>query len=102
METLTLDNVVTRAAAECIDERERYLVIFTHGVSGYVCRNAEATDESQALYKGLYRDCQIWIERRGIAAALRYVLKHLKDVPEMNGGQLTLDELLARISQIPK
>jgi hypothetical protein len=102
METITLDNVVTRAAAECIDERERYLVIFTHGVSGYVCRNAEATDESQALYKGLYRDCQIWIERRGIAVALRYVLNHLKDIPEMNGGQLSLEELLARISQIPK
>ena len=102
METTNLDKVVTRAAAECIDERERYLVIFTYGVNGYVCRNEGATDESQALYKGLYRDCQIWIERRGIAAALRYVLKHLQDVPEINGGQLTLEELLAQISQIPK
>ena len=102
MENLTLDELVARAAAECIDERERYLVIFTYGVNGYVCRNEGTTNEIQALYKGLYRDCQIWIERRGIAAALRYVLKHLKDVPEVNGGQLTLDELLARISQIPK
>jgi hypothetical protein len=101
MET-TLEKVVTAAAAECIDERERYLVIFTYGVNGYVCRNEGATDERHALYKGLYRDCQIWIERRGIAAALRYVLKHVNDVPGMNGLQLTLDELLARISQIPK
>jgi len=102
METTTQDKVIAHAAAECIDERERYLVIFTHGVNGYVCRNEGTTNESQALYKGLYRDCQIWIEQRGIAAALRYVLKNLKDVPEVTGGQLTLEELLARISQVPK
>lgn len=99
MEITTLDKLVTLAAAECIDERERYLVIFTHGVNGYVCRNAGTTDESQALYKGLYHDCQIWIERRGIAAALRYIVEHSREVPGLAGRALTLDELLARISQ---
>ena len=102
MEIMTLDKLVTRAAAECIDERERFLVIFTHGANGYVCSNAGATDESLALYKGLYQDCQVWIERRGIAAALRYIVEHLMDVPELTGRQLTLDELLARISRVQK
>jgi len=66
---MTLESMMNRAAAACLDERERHLVIFTEGANGYVCRNEGLTDESQALYHGTYLDCQIWIERRGIAAA---------------------------------
>jgi hypothetical protein len=99
---MTLNRLMTLAAAECIDERERYLVIFTQGSNGYVCLNSGATDESYALYKGMYRDCQIWIERRGIAAALRYLLQHLQEAPELTDQSLTSDELLMRISHISK
>ena len=91
---MTLDALMTRAAAESIDERERYLIMFTQGSNGYVCRNEGATDESRALYKGLYQDCQIWIERRGIVAALRYLSEHQREVPELNGQQLTPAEFL--------
>jgi hypothetical protein len=99
---MTLESLLDQAAAECIDERERHLVMFTLGANGYVCRNEGLTDESQALYHGSYRDCQIWIERRGIAAALRCILRHINDVPELTEQQLEPADLLARLSCLPK
>ena len=97
---MTLSTLMTRAAAECVDERERYLIMFTQGANGYVCKNEGLTDESQALYHGTYRDCQIWIERRGITVALREVLENLADVPELAGGGLALEEVLERLSSV--
>ena len=64
---MTLDGLMSQAALECIDTRERHLAIYTVGVNGYVCRNEGAMDESRALFKGVYRDCQAWIERQGIS-----------------------------------
>jgi hypothetical protein len=96
---LTLKELLDRAASECIDKRESYLVIFTVGVYGYVCRNAGSTDESRALFRGTYRECQIWIERRGIAAALDYVLAHIKEVPELSHRELSAHHLLEIVSQ---
>jgi hypothetical protein len=93
---MTLNAIMTRAASECIDERERYLIIFTQGANGYVCRNEGVTDESQALYHGTYRSCQIWIERRGIAAAMREVLQHLPELPKL--ANLGPAELLKELS----
>jgi len=98
---MTFDSLMAAAAAESVDERERYLIMFTHGANGYVCRNEGLTDESHALYHGTYRDCQVWIERRGVAAALACVSQHLPDVPELD-GQLLPADLLARLSQLPK
>jgi hypothetical protein len=98
---MTLDRLMTAAAAECIDERERYLVMFTQGTNAYVCRNEGSAAESQALYKGEYRDCQIWIERHGLAAAFRFISEHIKDVPELSAHPDPA-QLLAMISFIPK
>jgi hypothetical protein len=98
---MTLNELMTRAADVCIDQRERYLVIFTQGANGYVCRNEGLTDESQALYHGTYSDCQIWIERRGIATALRHVRQHLPEVPELAAPNLTAPELLELLSSVP-
>lgn len=95
---MTLDILMTRAAAECIDERERYLIIFTQGANGYVCRNEGVTTESQALFHGTYRDCQLWIERRGVAAALRHISQYLPDVPGLT--DLPATGLLQRLSHI--
>jgi hypothetical protein len=94
-DVMTLDGLMTGAAMESIDERERHLAIFTVGVNGYVCKNEPDADESKALFKGSYRECQAWIERRGIAAALRYVVKHMHDVPELNARGMTPSEILA-------
>lgn len=99
---MTLESLMNQAAAECVDERERYLVIFTEGANGYVCRNEGLTDESQALYRATYRDCQIWIERRGIAAALRCISLHLPEVPELAGKHLTPADLIPCLSRLPK
>jgi hypothetical protein len=99
---MTLDKLLTEAASECIDERERYLVMFTQGANGYVCRNEGLTDENQALFKGSYRDCQIWIERRGIAAALRYISEHSKEVPKLTGNGNSVDGLLTRLLHTPQ
>jgi hypothetical protein len=98
---MTLDALMTRAAGECIDERERYLIVFTQGANGYVCRNEGVTDESQALFHGTYRDCQVWVERRGVAAALRQVLQYLPEVPQLTGPQLTAAGLLEQLSYLP-
>ena len=99
---MTLNELMNAAGQVSIDEREAYLVIFTEGFSGYVCRNEGSTDESRALFKGTYRDCQIWIERRGLASALRYVIEHLAEVPELAVANLGRDELLAIISRLPE
>ncbi|MBV8114499.1 MAG: hypothetical protein JO300_07130 [Silvibacterium sp.] len=98
---MTLNALLTRAADVCVDERERYLVIFTAGANGYVCRNEGLTDESQALFHGTYRDCQIWIERRGITAALRHVLQYRAEVPELTAPDLTAIEVLELLSRVP-
>jgi len=97
---MTLDELMNGASQECINEREAYLIIFTEGFNGYVCRNEGSTDESRALFAGTYRDCQIWIERRGVAAALRYVREYMEEVPELSGGGpggVALLELLSRL-----
>lgn len=95
----TIQEVLDRAALECTEERERYLAIFTIGTDGYVCRNEAATDESRALFKGHYLDCQVWIERRGIAAALRYLTEHIKEVPELADRDAAAREILAFLMQ---
>jgi hypothetical protein len=97
---MTLSTLMSRAAEECVDEREQYLIIFTHGSNGYVCRNEGVTGVSKALYHGSYRDCQVWVERRGIAAALREILDHLSEVPELADASLTPAELLGHLSAV--
>ncbi len=97
---MTLDSLMAAAAAECVDERERYLIMFTQGTNGYVCRNEGLTDESHALYHGTYRDCQIRIERRGITAALRCILQHIHEVPEFAVDSLSAADLLYRLSHL--
>ena len=97
---LTLKELLDHAASECIDKRESYLVIFTVDVFGYVCRNESSTDESRAVFHGTYRECQIWIERRGIAAALVYVLAHIAEVPELSNGELSAYHLLEMIGRL--
>lgn len=99
---MKLDRLMNRAALECLDERERYLAIYTVGLNGYVCKNEGAVDESRALFKGIYRDCQVWIERRGIAAALKYVIEHMHEVPELSAQGLTSIEVLTPLSHPPQ
>ena len=89
------------AARECIDTREAHVIMFTEGLNGYVCPNEGVLAESRAVFKGTYRDCQVWVERRGIAAALRFVLEHRAEVPELSGGGLTAAECLEMISRLP-
>ena len=96
---MTLRELLDGAASECIDKRESYLVIFTVDVFGYVCLNKGSTDESRAVFHGTYRECQIWIERRGIAAALDYVLAHLGEVPELSQRELSAHHLLEMVLQ---
>jgi len=96
---LTLKELLDRAASECIDKRESFLVIFTIDVFGYVCLNESSTDESRAVFHGTYRECQIWIERRGIATALDYVLAHIAEVPELSDRELSAHYLLEIVSQ---
>jgi hypothetical protein len=98
---MTLDRLITLAALECVDERERHLAIYTVGLNGYVCRNDAQGDESHALFKGIYRDCQVWIERRGIAAAIKFVIAHMHEVPELNARELSHKEILALLARIP-
>jgi hypothetical protein len=56
---MTLDGLMTRAAMECMDERERHLAIYSSGSNAYVWRNEAVADKSRALFKGIYRDCQV-------------------------------------------
>jgi len=98
---MTLNALMTHAAAQCVDERERYLIIFTAGANGYVCKNEGLTDESQALYRGTYRDCQVWIERRGVVAALRTIRQFLPEIQELADPQLPAAGFLEQLSHIP-
>jgi hypothetical protein len=99
---LTLKELLDRAASECIDKRESYLVVFTVGLHGYVCLNEGATDVSRAIFHGTYRECQIWIERRGVSAALDYVLTHIAEAPELSHQDLSARQFLEIISQATK
>jgi hypothetical protein len=99
---MTLDGLMSQAALECIDTREQHLAIFTVGLNGYVCRNEAAMDESRALFKGTYRNCQTWIERQGISAALKYVIEHMNEVPELSTSGTTPREILALLSIPPQ
>src|SRR3954452_5521609 len=46
-EQVNIDELMTRAALECIDERERHLAIYSVGLNAYVCRNEAVVDESR-------------------------------------------------------
>jgi hypothetical protein len=91
---MTVDELMSRAAQKCIDMREAHLVMFTEGINGYVCRNEGSIAESRALFKGTYHECQVWIERRGVEAALRYVMEHTIETPELAAASRTGVELL--------
>jgi hypothetical protein len=99
---MTLERLMSLAALECVEERERHLAIFTVGMNGYVCKNEIDVDESRALFKGTYRDCQVWIERRGIGAALRCIIEQMSEVPELAIGTKTPAELLALLARDPQ
>jgi hypothetical protein len=98
---MTIEELMDGAAQECIDTREAHVIMFTEGLNGYVCPNEGVLAESRAVFKGTYRDCQIWVERCGISAALRYVLAHWAEVPELAAGGLTVAECLELISRLP-
>ena len=100
-EAMTLDNLMNGASEVCIDERETHLIMFTEGLNGYVCPNEGVVNENRAVFKGTYRDCQIWVERRGISAALRYVMEHQREVPELAAGGLRAAECIEMISELP-
>jgi hypothetical protein len=97
---MTLKELMNGAAQACIDTREAHVIMFTEGLNGYVCPNEGVLAESRAVFKGTYRDCQIWVERRGISAALRYVMEHRAEVPELSAGGLTAEECLELISRL--
>jgi hypothetical protein len=98
---MTIDEIMYGAGQQSIDTREAYLAMFTEGMNGYVCRNEGVTDESRALFEGTYRDCQVWIERRGLAAALRYVMAHMGEVAELAGSKLDGEKLLELLLWLP-
>jgi len=99
---LTLEELLDQAASECIDTRESYLVVFTVGANGYVCLNEGATYPSRALFHGTYRECQIWIERQGISAALDYLSSNIEQAPEIAESKLSARDLLKLITQSAK
>ncbi len=99
---MTLDGLMSGAALECIDARERHLAVYTVGLNGYVCKNEASMDESRALFKGIYRDCQAWIERQGISAALKYVIEHMNEVPALAVPGMTIDEILTLLAHPPE
>jgi hypothetical protein len=99
---MTLDGLMNRAALVCIDTRERHLAVYTVGLNGYVCLNEASMDESRALFKGVYRDCQAWIERQGISAALKYVIEHMNEVPALTVRGMTSSEVLGLLALPPE
>jgi|SRR5580698_2702836 hypothetical protein len=101
-DAMTLDQLLSQAAQECIVEREGHLAVFTTDLNGYVCRNDGAMEESRALFKGTYLECQVWIEQRGVAAALAYVSDHMAEVPELSRRGITVREVLALLSRQPE
>jgi hypothetical protein len=96
LQRMTINELMDQASEVCIDEREAYLILFTEGFNGYVCRNEGSALESHALYKGTYRNCQIWVERRGITAALRVVKKRIDEVAGLTQGEESLLERLTK------
>jgi hypothetical protein len=96
---MTIDELMDRASEACIDEREAYLILFTEGLNGYVCRNEGAALESHALFRGSYRDCQIWVERRGVAAALLVLKGRISEVPGPAHTELSIQSLLDRLAR---
>jgi hypothetical protein len=99
---MTLNELMNGAAWECIDEREAHVIIFTQGAIGYVCLNTMDTTESKALFRGEYRSCQVWIERRGVSAALNYIRDHLNEVPDFIASQSNLQAFLAMLTEQSK
>jgi hypothetical protein len=95
---MTLEELMQGAAQESIDTREAHVIMFTEGLNGYVCPNEGVLAESRAVFKGTYRDCQIWVERQGISSALRYVVAHRA---ELSGGELMAADCLELISRLP-
>lgn len=95
---MTIDELMNEASQACIDEREAYLIMFTEGFNGYVCRNDAAVMESRALFKGTYRECQIWVERRGIMAALGVVRERMNGVKGLSEEEVSGRELIERIA----
>ena len=97
---MTIQELMNGAAQACIDTREAHVIMFTEGLNGYVCPNEGVLAESRAVFKGTYRDCQIWVERRGISAALRFVTAHRVEVPKLSAGDLMAAECLELISRL--
>lgn len=99
---MTIDELMYAASEACIDEREAHLIVFTEGLNGYVCWNEGSAVESRALFRGSYRDCQVWVERRGIAAALRVVSGRMGEVTELpkeqQAGRALLERLMRELS----
>lgn len=101
VESMTIDELMNEASQACIDEREAYLVMFTEGLNGYVCRNDASAIESRALFKGTYRECQVWVERRGIVAALRVVKERWDAVDELTNEELAGRQVLEQLMRLP-
>jgi hypothetical protein len=87
------------ASAASIDEREAYLILFTKGMNSYVCRNEGAAMETRALFRGTCRECQIWVERRGIAAALLVRKGRIREVPGPSQGEFMVESYLDRLAR---
>ena len=99
MSIMTFLELMYAAAQQSIDEREAHLIMFTEGINGYVCPNEGLTTENRAIFKGTYRECQIWVERRGLSAAIRYILEQQDQVPQLSEQVFTLDQCLAEFSR---
>jgi hypothetical protein len=97
---MTFEDLMHGAAEQCIDEREAHLIVFTEGLNGYVCPNEGPISVSRAVFKGTYRDCQIWVERRGLSAALRYIAKHREKVLELSAGELLDAKCIELVSRL--
>jgi hypothetical protein len=96
---MTREELIHGAAQECIDQREALLIMFTEGVNGYVCPNEGIITEDRAIFKGTYRECQIWVERRGISAAILFIQQRQHLVPEFSNRNLTLNECRAEFAR---
>ena len=99
MSIMTFLELMYAAAQQSIDEREAHLIMFTEGANGYVCPNEGVITENRAIFKGTYRECQIWVERRGLSAAIRYILEQQNQVPQLSDQVFTLDQCLAEFSR---
>jgi len=91
-----------RAALECIATLDRHLAVYTVGMNGYVCRNEASMDKGRALFKGVYRDCQAWIERQEISEAVKYVVEHMNEVPALTVRGISSSGILGLLSRPPE